>query len=69
VSRLDLHGLRHEEVDRIVENYVFLNDLPLEIITDNSEIMQKIVIEVLERNGFEYEIGDLFNKGYITVLK
>ncbi len=69
MSRLDLHGLRHEEVDRIVENYVFLNDLPLEIITDNSEIMQKIVIEVLERNGFEYEIGDLFNKGYITVLK
>jgi len=69
MSRLDLHGLRHEEVDRLVENYVFLNELPIEIITGNSDKMINIVKDVLERNEFEYIIGDFYNQGYITVIK
>jgi hypothetical protein len=69
MNRLDLHRVRHEEVDRMVENFVFLNELPIEIITGNSDKMQELVINVLERNEFEYTIGDYFNKGYITVIK
>lgn len=69
MNQLDLHRVRHEEVDRMVENFVFLNELPIEIITGNSTKMQEIVIDVLEQNEFEYTIGDFFNKGYITVLK
>ena len=69
MNKLDLHGMRHEEVDRLVENYVFLNELPVEIITGNSDKMIGIVKDVLERNDFEYTIGDFFNQGYITVIK
>lgn len=69
MSKLDLHRVRHEEVDRLVENFIFLNELPIEIITGNSTRMQELVIDVLERNDFEYHIGDFFNKGYITVIK
>ena len=36
---LDLHGVKHEDVDRIVENFVLLNDVPMKIITGNSEKM------------------------------
>lgn len=69
MNQLDLHRIRHEEVDILVENYIFLNELPIEIITGNSDRMQEIVIDVLERNNFEYTIGDYVNRGYITVLK
>jgi hypothetical protein len=65
---LDLHGIRHHEVDRIVENFIFLTEYPHEIITGNSADMHRIVKDVLDRNGFLYEIGDIKNKGYIKVL-
>ena len=41
---LDLHGIRHSEVERLVENFILLNNLPLTIITGNSNIMRDIVI-------------------------
>ena len=66
---LDLHGIRHIDVDRIVENFIFLNALPLYIITGNSMKMLEITMEVLGRNNFEYVIGNEWNKGYIKVLK
>lgn len=69
MNQLDLHRIRHEEVDRLVENFIFLNELPIEIITGNSDKMQGIVIDVLERNEFEYQIGDFLNRGYITVIR
>ena len=69
MNQLDLHRIRHEEVDRMVENFIFLNELPIEIITGNSTKMQELVIDVLERNEFEYYIGDFFNKGYIMVFR
>lgn len=67
-TTLDLHGLRHQDVDRIVENHIFLTPRPHDIITGNSAEMHKIVKNVLERNGFLYEIGDINNKGYLRVL-
>ena len=36
---LDLHGVKHEDVDRLVENFVLLNSPPMKIITGNSERM------------------------------
>ena len=34
LNSLDLHGIRHHEVDLLVENFVYLNqeDMPLRII-------------------------------------
>lgn len=49
--KLDLHGRRHYEVDRLVENFILMNQdlLPLEIICGNSQTMIDIVMNVTER--------------------
>lgn len=68
---LDLHGLRHGEVDRLVENFVFehQDSFPLTIITGHSPRMKEIVHDVLDRNGFKHFEGDFSktNMGIITV--
>ncbi len=54
-SVLDLHGISHDQVDRVVENFVLLNQdrIPLEIICGNSQAMVNLVISVLDRIGCE----------------
>mgnify|MGYP003118558630 FL=1 len=54
-KKLDLHGIKHEDVDRIVENFVLLNNPPLTIITGNSQKMSEIVREVLVRHNIYFE--------------
>lgn len=51
MNTLDLHGVRHHEVDRLVENFILLNqnDLPLTIICGNSEKMLSLALEVTIR--------------------
>lgn len=71
VKELELHGIKHSEVENLVEKYVIYNEknLPLKIITGKSEQMKEIVINVLESHKYKYKIGDYKNQGYITVLK
>ena len=54
-SVLDLHGIKHDQVDRTIENFVFLNQdqIPLEIICGNSQRMIDLVLSVLEKIGCE----------------
>ena len=52
---LDLHGIRHDDVERLVENFVLLNELPLTIITGKSHMMRRLVREVLDRHNIKYE--------------
>ena len=51
--KLDLHGRRHYEVDRLVENFILMNQyqLPLRIICGNSQTMINIVQRVIQRIG------------------
>ena len=65
-NELDLHGIKHEDVNRLVENFVLLNETPLTIITGNSTMMRELVVEVLEKHKFVYE--NLINQSVITVL-
>ena len=65
-KQLDLHGVRHEDVERLVENFVLLNELPLKIITGNSDEMRRLVINVLERHHMNYWS---FKPGQLTILK
>lgn len=53
---LDLHGVRHDEVDRVVENFVYLNQssVPLSIICGNSLRMMQFAKETLDRIDCEY---------------
>ncbi len=53
MTTLDLHGIRHSEVDRMVENFILMNQntLPLTIICGNSKAMIDLVNTVVERIG------------------
>ncbi len=65
MNRLDLHGIRHSEVDRLVENFVLLNSTPIRIITGNSDKMIELVVKVLDRHNIEYQ---RFKPGQVTIL-
>ena len=65
MNKLDLHGVKHEDVDRIVENFVLMNELPMKIITGNSEKMTLLVLDVLNRNDFDWE---RWANSYVVVL-
>ena len=70
--RLDLHGVKHEDVESLVENFVFLHqdDMPLEIIYGNSEPMKRLVEDCLQKieciisSGHQNQYGRLLVVGY-----
>ena len=62
---LDLHGTRHAEVDRLVENFVLLNEPPLTIITGNSQRMMEIVVNCLVTHDINFE---RWGSGEIKIL-
>ena len=69
VPKLDLHGIKHKDVELMVENFVIFSDkLPLQIVTGHSPKMIEIVVDILEYHGYKYTIGDFYNKGYISVI-
>lgn len=71
MKQCDLHGKKHSEVILLIEKFVHCNQsyLPLKIITGDSPKMRKLVTDWLKENKYKYQMGDPFNKGYITVLK
>ena len=64
-NELDLHGVRHGDVDRLVENFVLRENLPMRIITGNSQRMTDLVVQVLERHSF---IWEPWGQGVLLVL-
>ena len=70
IESLDLHGVRYHEVEDTVTNWLFPKtnqQLPINIITGNSEQMKKIVINILKSNKYHYINVDPINKGYLKV--
>ena len=66
IKRLDLHGIKHEDVDRLVENFILLNEPPLRIITGKSGKMMDLVNKVLIRHNMEYQN---FIPGQVSIYK
>ena len=66
--KLDLHGVRHQEVDALVENFVLMNQnsFPLTVICGNSVKMVKLAETVLNRIGCEYS---MYRFGVLTIGK
>lgn len=64
--KLDLHGVRHQDVDALVENFVLTNQnsFPLTVICGNSVKMVKLAEQVLNRIGCNYT---MYRFGVITV--
>ena len=67
--QLDLHGVRHHEVDLMVENWVLMNQssVPLTIVCGNSQRMIDLVHAVLDRLELETVVMDLY--GVIKIRK
>lgn len=60
--KLDLHGVRHQDVDLKVENFILLNQdqVPLTIVCGNSQRMIALVNEVIDSIGCEEVIMDQY---------
>ena len=63
---LDLHGVRHEEVERLLENFILLNEPPLKVITGNSNYMQIKLEEFCDKHKITLERWA--NWGEYTIL-
>ena len=55
---LDLHGVKHEEAERLVENFILLNKPPMRVITGTSEKMRNIVEVICVEHKINYERWD-----------
>ena len=70
-KKLDLHGVKHDDVERLVENFVLLNEPPLEIICGNSDRMVNIVQNKLSEIQHEHMnrmVIDSYRWGVIKLL-
>ena len=71
MPRLDLHGLRHHEVQNEVARFLerHLNSgLFLEIITGNSDIMLQESVKIIDQYGLQYYTGYHNYVGRIMVV-
>jgi len=68
-NKLDLHGIRHYEVDRLVENFILMNQdkLPLKIICGNSQSMIDLAYDTINRIDCEEVVMDRY--GLIVIRR
>lgn len=70
METLDLHGVKHEDVGRMLDKFFWENMQKnigcVKIITGKSDEMKKIVNEVMIEYGFPCE-EDWFNCGILNV--
>ncbi len=68
---LDLHGIRHEDVE--AKCHRFINEHwnnQLTIITGHSSTMRSIVCNVLDQYNLQYIVGGIAGSGgYIKIFK
>tara|TARA_Y100000592_G_C5407706_1_gene286500 strand:- start:771 stop:989 length:219 start_codon:yes stop_codon:yes gene_type:complete len=69
MEKLDLHGIKHTQVDDLTRRFLNFAELPCEIITGNSCEMKSIVKEIIrEYEWFCYE-KDSYNHGTLIVTE
>ena len=69
-KKLDLHGIRHEDVNSLVENFIlqYQEEMPLEIVYGNSPPMRFLVESCLDNMGFSYNDGYESPYGRLLVI-
>ena len=67
-NHLDLHGVRHQDVDLMVENFILMSQhtLPMTIICGNSGKMIQVVEHTINRIGCEWT---MLRYGFIIVQR
>ena len=66
---LDLHGVKHEDVEAQVVNFATKNRTPFKIITGNSNRMKQLVTQVLTRFELEAHEESYHNLGSLIVIE
>jgi len=68
MNQLDLHGVRHSEVEPMVENFILMNqgEFPLEIICGNSARMIQLVYSVTKKLGLDTH---MYRYGVVVVRR
>ena len=69
MKTLDLHGYKHSEVSKIIDNFIYKNDIiEFKIIYGNSDRMLEIVINCLKNYSVSIERRDVtLNRKYLVV--
>ena len=65
MKSLDLHGVKHRDVEELVDSFIgrYFHILPIEIITGNSADMQKMVKEIVKSYKLKMEATNHINLG------
>ena len=66
---LDLHGIKHRDVEDLVDSFIgrYFNMLPIEIITGNSADMQGIVRKIVQSYKLKMEPTNHVNLGSYVI--
>ena len=69
LPELDLHGIYHVEVKTLVNKFLEdnLDNMPVLIITGNSDRMIKIVKKIIESRNLEMRIKSHYNLGSFII--
>lgn len=54
IPELDLHGVKHAEVEVLVEDFALSHKDSVKIITGNSKPMRDLVKKALEKHGYKF---------------
>jgi DNA-nicking Smr family endonuclease len=72
MKKLDLHGVKHSDVSKLIDQFICENNTEKEltIITGNSDTMKELVISCIKEYGYDYSVGDFLgvNTGYIKIF-
>ena len=66
---LDLHGIRHEDVEYKVHKFIYCAQLPCKIITGHSTEMKKIVRSILKEYFLQSHYENYVNNGCLVVTE
>ena len=55
-TKLDLHGIKHIDVELIVEDFILTNKIPFSIVTGNSNTMKDKTLKLLKQHNFKWMI-------------
>lgn len=66
---LDLHGRAVDDIEEDVVNFVFLNELPVLIITGFSGELRRIVKSILDKHNFIYHPQYWTNEGCLVIME
>jgi hypothetical protein len=69
VLTLDLHGIKHVNVEGVLRDFLNFADLPCTVVTGNSSEMKHIVKCVVQEYGWHCYEKNTYNFGALTIVE